>query len=524
MSFPPFRLSQKLLGSLFFFILSLVVLSTLIGSCRHREGIGPETLVIGLEGNPTDLDPRFATDAYSSRIIGTIFNGLLRLTPESELELDLARSYEEVSPTHYRFFLRPGVSFHHGRPVTADDVKFTYETIMDPGSASPRASSFEMVSEIKVVDPTTIEFFLSRPYAPFLVNLTTGIVPREVAERMGEDFSRHPVGTGPFRLVDWYQGEFLELRAFEAYFEGSPKLSRVLFKVIPNDTTRLLELQKGCVDLLQNSIPPYALKFLNRHPDIRVIQQAGINYSYVGFNLEDPILRDIRVRRAIAHAINRDEIISHILQGTVRKASGLLAPEHWANNSNVRTYSYDPVLSRTLLDEAGYPDPDGEGPKPRFFLSYKTSLNKTRKEIASVIQQQLENVGIKVEIRSLEWGTLFGDIKSGNFQIYTLTWVGLIEPDIYYYIFHSSSFPPGGANRGRYRDPMIDSLLLRGREETDQNERKKHYKEVQRILAEQVPYVSLWYHDDVVASRKGVKHFRIFPGGDFRSLVSVTKE
>jgi len=230
------------------------------------------------------------------------------------------------------------------------------------------------------------------------------------------------------------------------------------------------------------------------------------------------------VRQAIAHAIDRQAIIDSSLEGLARPAGGLLAPGNWAYEGQVAQYPYDPQRAAALLDQAGLIDPDGDGPAPRFRLSYKTSTDRLRTEIATIIVHQLAAVGIEVELRSFEWGTFFADIKSGNFQLYSLIWVGIVDPDIYHYVFHSSSLPPAGANRGRYSNPALDKLIEASRTEMDQGKRREMYSQVQKRPAEDCAYVSLWYGDNVVVHKRGLRGFVIYPGGEYTSLAAATQE
>ena len=224
------------------------------------------------------------------------------------------------------------------------------------------------------------------------------------------------------------------------------------------------------------------------------------------------------MRKAIAYAIDRQAIIEHLIGGLAVPASGVLSPMNWAYEKDVSAYPYDPQKSGQLLDEAGYPDPDGEGPGSRFELNYKTSQNELRRRIGEALQAQLERVGIKVQMRTYEWGTFFSDIKNGNFQLYTLTWVGVTDPDIFYYLFHSKSIPPHGANRGYYFSDDVDRLIMRGRVTQDMDARKTIYSEIQKILAEDLPYVSLWFSVNIAVMDKRIKGFQLYPSGDLISL------
>jgi peptide/nickel transport system substrate-binding protein len=230
------------------------------------------------------------------------------------------------------------------------------------------------------------------------------------------------------------------------------------------------------------------------------------------------------VRRSIAHAIDRQRLIAFALEGLGRPANGLFPPEHWAHNPSVPVYRYDPGRARALLDEAGLVDPDGAGPRPRFTLSYKTSLDKTANEVARVIAEDLRQVGIAVEVRSFEWGTFFSDVKAGNFQLISLRWIGMSDPDAFHFIFHSSSVPPAGGNRGRYRSAEADRLIERSRRELDPERRRELLFAIQELAAKDCVYASLWWLDNVVVLRKGFEGFQALPGGEYTSLAAVRRE
>ncbi|HTP41369.1 MAG TPA: ABC transporter substrate-binding protein [Nitrospiria bacterium] len=481
----------------------------------------PNTLVVAIESSPITLDPRFATDAYSERITQLLFNSLVRVDAAFQVVPELALSWTQPAPQTYRFVLRRGVKFHDGAELTANDVRYTFASILDPATASPFRSVYGMIDRITVTGPYEIEFHLSAPHAPFLVNLVRGIVPARLASRRDE-FARHPVGSGPFRLVRWAPDDRVVLVAFKDYFDGAPSLDGVIVKIIPDETIRLLELQKGTIDLVQNAITPEVLPLLNASGRFRVVVSPGTTYTYLGFNLRDPVLSDVRVRRAIALAIDRPAIIRTLLGGLAEPATGLLPPALWAYETEVTRYDFDPVRARRLLDDAGVVDPDGPGPQPRLRLTFDTSQNDQARRIAEVIQQQLAQIGIDLTIRSHEWGAFYADIKAGRFQLYTLSWVGIVDPDLYFEVFHSSSLPPAGSNRDGYANPAVDRLLERGRRSADTAERRAVYREVQRIVADDLPYVSLWYPTNVVVLSKRVEGFVPSPSGDWTSLARVT--
>lgn len=499
-----------------------LLLAVVLVGCADKKPSGPrQSLTVGIESNPISLDPRMAVDAVSSHVIQCIFNGLVRKDENSRLVPDLALRWETPDDQTYIFHLKEDVRFHSGDLLDAEDVKYTYDSIRDPELKSPKAESLEKIDSIEVLGPNTVKFHLYEPFAPFLINMTIGIVPRNVAEKSGTDFAFHPSGTGPFKLQSWKQDQEVELTSFGNCFSGPPRLKRLVFKVVPENTVRVLELEKGSVQLIQNLIPPELLGRIKEKDTLKIIKKPGSTYAYMGFNLEDSILQKKAVRQAIAYAVDRESIIKFILGSMAKPAGGILSKANWAYEKDVDVYQFDPDKARQLLDKAGFPDPDQDGPAPRFTLTYKTSQNEQSRRVAEVIQEQLAKVGIGISIKSYEWGTFFADIRGGNFQLYTLKWVGITDPDIYYYIFHSASIPPEGANRGRYRNPEVDRLLVEGRKTLDLQKRKEIYSAVQKITARELPYVSLWHQENVAAMQKNLKGFVLYPAGDLYSLREV---
>jgi len=502
--------------------LCLAALVLLTCGCKGEEDLlGQKVLVVGLESSPVHLDPRIGTDAGSSRIQQLLFRGLFQKDEVGEAVPDLVQSWEQPDPVTYRFRLRPGVRFHDGRLLKARDVCHTLESILDPALGSPLRGNFETIRSVECPDQETVVLRLSEPDASLLTRLDVGVVAEPGQPGQGGGETGGLIGCGPFRLLSWDPPREVRLGAFAGYEGGAPALREVRFKIVPDSTVRVLELRKGSIHLIQNDFQPEVLPLLERDGRFRVLKDQGTSYSYLGFNLRDPILASREVRRAIAHAIDRDGIIRYLLGGLAAPATGVLSPSHWAYEPDVQGYPYDPDLARRLLDAAGYPDPDGPGPRKRFELTYKTSQNELRRRIAEAIQYQLESVGIGVRLRSYEWGTFFADVRKGNFQIYSLTWIGVTDPDIFRYLFASDSVPPAGANRGRYENPEVDRLVKRGKSVLDKEERKRIYSRVQKILAEDLPYVSLWHGMNVAVFDKRIHGFRLFPAGDLVSLREV---
>ncbi|MBI5748659.1 MAG: ABC transporter substrate-binding protein, partial [Nitrospinae bacterium] len=326
-----------------------------ISACLTKETKDNNTLTIAIESNPTNLDPRFSMDAVSSKITRLIFNGLIKKDENMKLMPDIAERWEMANDIIYIFHLKKGIKFHDGKDLTSGDVKYTYEFILDPSNKSPKKGGYDRIKEIRTPDDHTVIFILKEPFAHFLDNMTLGIVPEHSAKEKGSDFSSHPVGTGPFIFKEWTQDERVILSANNSYFEGRPNIDGVIYKIIPDETIRVLELEKGDVQLLMNPITPDIIPRFEKNKNLKIIKNTGTNYSYIGFNLNDPILKNLKVRQAIAHAIDRDSICKYILKRLAKKTDGILTNYNWAYEPDLKNYDYNPELSKILLDEAGYP-------------------------------------------------------------------------------------------------------------------------------------------------------------------------
>jgi peptide/nickel transport system substrate-binding protein len=470
-------------------------------------------VVFVIESNPANLDPRYATDGTTQRIDRLIFSGLVTRDAQMNLHGDLAESWETPDPLTYVFHLKKGVKFHDGRPVTSRDVKATIEYMMDPANKSPKRGSFNMIASIEAPDAETVIFRLKEPYASFLWNMeksAVGIVPAGA----GMEFSKKPVGSGPFQFVSQAQDDAVVLRRNGAT-EGSQKIDSVRFRVVPDAIVRALELRKGSADVEMSSLSPDMVPVLAKRPELEVTEEAGTNFAYLGVNLEDPILAKKEVRQALAYAIDRETLVKYLLHGQARLASGILPPNHWAYEGDVKKYVYDPAEAERLLDVAGFPrGADGV----RMQLTLKVSTQEQARLIAAALQDQWKKVGVALEVRPLELATLLADLDKGNFQLSYSIWVGANnDPDIFDLVFSSKKIPPNGRNRGRYRNARVDELITQIRGEMDQSKRKELCSEIQKILAEELPYVPMWYVDQVSVHRKELD-VELTPTGDFDFL------
>jgi peptide/nickel transport system substrate-binding protein len=481
----------------------------------------PGVITVAMYTSVNSLDPRYATDSVSSRAHHLIFNSLLDLDDKMQLTPDLAESWESADYQTYVMHLRNGVRFHDGHELTSDDVVYTFTNILDPKSSSPLRGAFRLVDSVKAVDRYTVSFTLKEPSGSFLINLVAvQIVPRGADRTLRE----HPIGTGPYEFVSHAVDDRIVLRAFRDYFGGLPRNRGVVLKVVPDDIMRALELRKRTVDLVVNDIPP-DMAYQLRKEGLSLATSPGANYQYLGFNMRDPILADVRVRHAIGYAIDRQAIIDHLRRGLAMPSVGVLSPTNWAFEPNVFDFTYDPDRARELLDEAGYRDPDGDGPRPRFTLSLKVSSTEFNRLQSAVLQENLHDVGIATDVRVFEFATLYADILKGNFQMYTLQWAGgaTADPDILSRIYHSRQVPPTGFNRGHLSDPELDRLIDEATSATTPEERRVRYGAVQQRAAELAPYISLWHETNIALAQPEITGIHLAPQVDYSFLRNVSR-
>lgn len=514
----------------------LLLVSLLTAACNPHTPIPDDTIVVALDGFPDQLDPRLARDALSAKMTKLIYSGLLARDQAQDLIPDLAKDFAITDEKTYTFTLNEGVTFHNHKKLTSEDIKATYDSILSGGLVSSFLDDLAVVDSVEAPDPSTVIFKLKQPFAPFLNLLTIGILPAEIARsylkplnpaaNKGAPAGRYgfAVGTGPWRLVlaDDDAGKIV-LRRHEDYHGRPAQTENLIFRVIRDGTLRTLEMKKGRLDLVQNGIPYTLVPTVKNENHLELETLPGSNFSYMAFNLSNRYLADLRVRRAIALAIDRDALISYKLEGLGDKATSLMHPTHWAAPNDLRPIAHDPEAARALLDTTPFKDPDGDGPKTRFKLVYKTSSDRERIEIAQVIADYLRRVGIDVEVKPYEFGTLFRDIKQGDFDLFTLTWVALNDPDIYYKIFHSSQIPPIGNNRGHYQNRHLDQLLEKSRVEMDKTKRLALYQTIQKIVYDDMVYVPLWYETNFVFTRKNVLDYELRYDAGYQNLVNVKK-
>jgi peptide/nickel transport system substrate-binding protein len=498
----------------------LALLVALVPGCRAERP--PPGITVLIEAPPESLDDRLTLSAMGQRIAQLITPGLVTLDDTSTPVPDLAESFRELSPTLVELTLRPGLTFHDGSALTAEDVKATYDSMWDPAIASPRAERYAAIERVEAVDARTVRLHLRRPYAPLLAELSMGILPAERASGAGKEAQgRAPIGAGPFRFESQPDEDHLTLVPFAGHYNGAPAIPRLRFRVVRDETTRVLELLKGRADLVLNALSPAVLPALEREPSLRLLTKAGTGFAYLGFNLRNGPLADERVRRALCHLVDVEPLVTYKFHGLAVPANGMMPRTHWAW-APVAGCRYDPKEAARLLDEAGYPDPDGPGGAPRLTFQLKTSTDRFRRSVALVLQEQLARGGVAVEVRSLEFGTFFSDIRRGNFELFTLKWASVIEPDLMRSAYHSGNVPTaanhwGGFNRGALRDEALDALLDEA-SRVSTPERKVLYSQVQERLDTLMPVVPLWHESSVAVASRRLQDFEPSAHGRFTPL------
>ena len=485
--------------------------STLNAQSRPQSG---DAIVVGSIGDASRLLPILASDSASGDIVGLLFNGLLKYDEHIRIVGDLAESWTvSEDGLTMTFVLRPNLRWHDGAPLTAEDVQFTYQKLIDPNVRTPFSSAYERVERVEVLDARTVRVRYKEPFAPALESWMMGIIPKHLLEH--EDLNttpllRHPIGSGPYRFARWKTGERIDLTASPDYFEHRPYLNRYLYRIIPDEATLFLELLTGGVDL--SGLTPLQYRRQTHTP---YLQQAyhkfrypSFGFTYLGYNLEDARFKDLRVRQAINLAIDKQAILDGVLFGLGAVATGPYPKESWAYDPAVVPASHNVDAASKLLADAGWLDHDHDGwldrnGQPFRFTILTNQGNDVRRQVAELIQQQLKQVGIDVKIRIVEWSTFVHEfIDKRRFEAVLLAWSLSRDPDLYD-LFHSSKTKEGEYNFVGYRNPDVDRLLEEGRRTFDQVQRQEIYHAVHRQLYADQPYTFLYVADalPIISSR-----------------------
>ncbi|MDR2935300.1 MAG: peptide-binding protein [Candidatus Adiutrix sp.] len=489
---------------------------------EDRTPVNGDTLVEAALGEASNLIPALASDSASFAVIDRVYDGLVKLDKNLELVPALAEAWEfSEDQRTLTFKLRQGVSWHDGQPFTARDALFTYELMVDPGTPTAYANSFQQIEKAEAVDDHTFRVTYRRPLAKALSTWSFSIMPAHLLE--GRDLAasplaRRPVGTGPYKMEKWEAGQRVTLVANDDYFEGRPHIDRVVIKVIPDLNAQMLELEAGHIDTMNLTPDQYEEK--SGEADFKsaynVFRYPAFSYGYLGFNLERPLFQDRKVRQALAHAIDLDEIVEGVLLGLGRVANGPFKPDMWASNHDIAPYPYDPAKARALLAEAGWLERDGllvRDGRPFSFTIVTNQGNKIREQVGAIIQARLKEIGVEVKLQVIEWAAFLKEfLDRHNFDAVIMGWTIPTDPDLFD-IWHSSKNRPGELNFISYRNEEVDRLVDEARFILDQDERKKIYDRVQEILHDDVPYVFLYVPDALPVVARRFIGPEVGPGG-----------
>jgi len=516
-------------------VILFLILLLLAGCANEQSNSGPQEkaykpaaygdiIVRGDIGDASNLIPILASDSASHSIAGLIYNGLVKYDKDMNIVGDLAESWDiSDDGLVITFHLRKGVKWHDGKPFTAKDVLYTYQVTVDPKTPTAYAGDFLKVKKAEVLDDYTFRVTYDKPFAPSLISWSSAVLPRHLLE--GQDITksslaRHPVGTGPYLFKEWLAGQKIVLVSNADYFEGRPYVDGHVTRIIPDMATMFLELRARNIDMMGLTPLQYTRQTENNlfRQSFDKYRYLAFAYTYLGYNLKHPFFADKRVRQAISYAINKEEIISGVLLGLGKPATGPYKPGTWAYNENVKTYSYNPQKAWELLRAAGWTKTNNDGflekdGRPFTFELVTNQGNETRQKCAEIIQRQLKEVGIDVKIRILEWAAFINDfINKRRFEAVILGWTIPLDPDAYD-VWHSSKTAPEELNFISYKNPEVDALLEKARSTFDQKLRKKYYDRFQEILVEDQPYTFLYVPDELVIISKRFRGIEPAPIG-----------
>jgi peptide/nickel transport system substrate-binding protein len=502
-----------------------LVMGWLLGGAGAPQAApAPKTLVVGLVAEPTSMDPGQLTDINSMRVLSSVYDTLVRFKEGSfTLEPGLATSWTiSRDGLQYTFKLRQGVKFHDGSPFNADAVKFTYDRLLDPKHPYANTGPFPFagfyygaIKQVTVVDSNTVRFTLKQPFSPLLNNLTlnTGrIVSPAAVKKWGKDFASHPVGSGPFKFVNWEKNVRIVLDANPDYWDGRPKLDRLIFRPLPEEQTRVTELLSGGVDFIVD-VPPDNIEQVRKDARFVFYQEPGPHVWWVTLNVSKKPFSDVRVRQAANYAVNKDAIVNDILKGTATVSSGPVPPAiTWAYTDQVSKYPYDPAKARQLLADAGYPN----GFPAIFWIPESGSGMQSPKTMAQAIQADLAAVGIRIQIKTFEWGAYLNQYGKGfgtDADMGALSF--MLDPGdpapMLSLILDGHALPPNGFNGGYYKNAEVDKILDAATRTLDLKQRGEFYQKMQQIVAGDAPWIFIDHALQNAAGLKKVTNFKLHP-------------
>jgi len=488
----------------------------------------PQAFVSGSLADAKRLLPMLASDTASSEISGLVFNGLTKYDKNIKVVGDLAQTWEiKQGGLEIIFHLRKGVKWHDGAEFTADDVIFTYEKMIDPKVPTPYSSIYGPIKKVEALDRYTVRVLYGRPYAPALESWGMGIIPKHILagkDISEEKYSRNPVGTGPYRLKEWVTGQRAVLERFDDYYEGKPGIKNYIMRIIPDNATMFLELKFGGIDYMGLSPAQYKLQADTElfNKNFQKFRFPMFGFTYLGYNLLDERFKDVRIRRALTHAIDKEKIIKGVLMGYGAPCTGPFPPESWAYNPEAIEPEYNPEKALALFKEAGWELNGGilqKNGRPFSFTVLTNQGNSPRLLAAQIIKEDLAKVGVIADVKVLEWQAMLHDfIDKKRFEAVIMGWALSRDPDLYD-IWHSSKTKEGEFNFISYKNEEVDRLLIEGRETFDQVKRKKIYNRIHEILAHEQPYTFLYVPDSLIVLHKRFKGVEKAPIGIFHDFI-----
>jgi peptide/nickel transport system substrate-binding protein len=480
-------------------------------------------LRVGLDVDADSLDPRLTKNTSGFRIKELAFNGLVAINPDYSPVPDLAEKWDNPDDKTWVFYLRPGAKFHDGSDLTAADVKFTYESVLDQAFNSPFRAFYLSVDKVEATDKNTVTFTLKAPFAPFLSYMDLGIVPEAAVQKLGKDFGTKPVGTGPFKVDRWASGDTIELSANDSFFGGRPNLDRVRVKVVPDNSGRVVGLESGDLDFVQSPVSPQDVARVQSAGKLKVERTPAAGYTYINLNCADPILADKKVRQALSHLVNKQQIIDTIYKGIGKPANGPIVPGMWAYSADVPSYDYSPDKANLLLDDAGWKaGSDGIRAKDgqKLSLTVRThSEDPDRKQLIQVLQSEFQKVGIEASTNTVEFPAFFQDVQNGKYQVGVIGWLNLSDPDRA--TFRQFTVD-GTANYGKYKNEQVDKLLKDARTTLDQVKAKTMYGDAVKQIVDDAPYIFVQYQEYIAMYSPRVKGYVVNPVANWLSYRKVS--
>ena len=483
------------------------------------------TLVVGLVAEPVNLDPPQVTDLNSNRVGRRIVETLVTFPEEStQIVPGLAESWTiSKDGLQYTFKLRRGITFHDGTPLNAEAVKFSIERQINPSHPAYKLGKYPFanfffgnVKAVEVLSEERVAFLLNEARASFIAVLAQGaasIVSPTAVMKWGPDYPTHPVGTGPFRFASWDRGQRVVLEKNPTYWKYPVKVERVIYRPIVEDQARLTELLTGTLDVIVG-VPADFVSQLEQNAKITLLKQVGAHVWYLGMNNQKKPFDDKRVRQALNYAVNKDAIVKDVLKGTGAASRGPVLPGTWGADPALKAYPYDPERAKKLLAEAGYPS----GFSTTLWVPESGSGMQAPVAMSTVMQSNLKAVGVNVSLQTMEWGAYLAKLRTKEQELFALSWMaGTEDPDMVMYpLLHSSQWTPVGPNRALYKNARFDTLLQQARLTTDQAKRAQLYREAQRVLVDDAPWVFVDHEIQIAALSKRVQGFKLHPSFDLR--------